>query len=46
MINFRNNNEENNEKKKNLKYEPESLHLNVFIEKDDLDEENQKKKKI
>lgn len=44
MINFRNNNEENNEKKKNLKYEPESLHLNVFIEKDDLDEEKSEKK--
>ena len=44
MINFRNNNEENNEKKKNLKYEPESLHLNVFIEKDDLDEEKSAKK--
>lgn len=44
MINFRNNNEENNEKKKNLKYEPESLHLNVFIEKDDLDEPKSEKK--
>ena len=44
MINFRNNNEENNKKKKNLKYEPESLHLNVFIEKDDLDEEKSEKK--
>lgn len=44
MINFRNNNEENNEKKKNLKYEPESLHLNVFIEKDNLDEEKSEKK--
>lgn len=44
MINFRNNNEENNEKKKNLKYEPESLHLNVFIEKDDLDESKSEKK--
>lgn len=44
MINFRNNNEENNEKNKNLKYEPESLHLNVFIEKDDLDEEKSEKK--
>lgn len=44
MINFRNNNEENNEKKKNLKYEPESLHLNVFIEKDDLNEEKSEKK--
>ena len=44
MINFRNNNEENNEKKKNLKYEPESLHLNVFIEKDDLDKEKSEKK--
>lgn len=44
MINFRNNNEENNEKKKNLKYEPESLHLNIFIEKDDLDEEKSEKK--
>ena len=44
MINFKNNNEENNEKKKNLKYEPESLHLNVFIEKDDLDEEKSEKK--
>ena len=44
MINFRNNNEENNEKKKNLKYEPESLHLNVFIEKDDLDELKSEKK--
>lgn len=38
MINFRNNSEENNEKNKNLKYEPESLHLNVFIEKDNLKE--------
>lgn len=44
MINFRNNNEENNEKKKNLKYEPESLHLNVFIEKDNLDESKSAKK--
>ena len=44
MINFRNNNEENNEKKKNLKYEPESLHLNVFIEKDNLDESKSEKK--
>lgn len=44
MINFRNNSEENNEKKKNLKYEPESLHLNVFIEKDDLDESKSEKK--
>lgn len=44
MINFRNNNEENNEKNKNLKYEPESLHLNVFIEKDNLDEEKSEKK--
>lgn len=44
MINFRNNNEENNKKKKNLKYEPESLHLNVFIEKDDLDESKSEKK--
>lgn len=44
MINFRNNNEENNEKKKNLKYEPESLHLNIFIEKDNLDEEKSEKK--
>ncbi len=44
MINFRNNNEENNEKNKNLKYEPESLHLNIFIEKDNLDEEKLEKK--
>lgn len=48
MINFRNNNEENNEKNKNLKYEPESLHLNVFLEKDELkkslDEEKSEKK--
>ena len=44
MINFRNNNEENNKKKKNLKYEPESLHLNVFIEKDNLDESKSAKK--
>lgn len=44
MINFRNNNEENNDKKKNLKYEPESLHLNVFIEKDDLKKSSEDKK--